>query len=70
MTSFCVEFEKVGHRLLQDDFRREGECVVSRKSGGKKKGSVLENAVNIEVIEINIPCIAVIACYISCSDIR
>ena len=37
VTSFCVEFEKVGHGLLRDDFRREGEFVVSRNRGEKRK---------------------------------
>ena len=33
--SFCMQFEKVGHGLLREAFWREGECVVSRKRGGK-----------------------------------
>ena len=29
LTSLCMQFEKVGRRLLLEDFRREGECFVS-----------------------------------------
>ena len=35
MTSFCMQFEKLRSGLLREDFRRKGECVVSRKKGGK-----------------------------------
>ena len=51
-------------------FIERGIVLLAEREGENKKGSVLENAVNIEVIEINIPCIAVIACYISCYDIH
>ena len=42
--SFCMQFKKIGCGLLREAFRREGECFVSRKRGGNKKVSVLENA--------------------------
>ena len=52
--SFRMQFEKIGHGVLQKAFRGEGECVFSRKrGGGNKKGSVLEIAVNTEAILIN-----------------
>ena len=50
MTSFHMQFEKIGHGLLGEAFQSEGECIVCQKRGGNKKGLVLENAVNIEVI--------------------
>ena len=39
VTSFCVEFEKVGHGLLQDDFHREGNVLLAEREGENKKGS-------------------------------
>ena len=50
---FCVQFEKVGRGLLREVFWREGEGIISQKRGGNKKGSVLENAVNTEAIQVN-----------------
>ena len=38
--------------LLREAFRSEVECSVSQKRRGNKKGSVLENAGNIEVLQI------------------
>ena len=35
VTSFCMQFEKLRHELLREDFRRKGEFVVSQKRGGK-----------------------------------
>ena len=34
VTSFCIQFEKVGCGLLRETFWREGECFVSQKRGG------------------------------------
>ena len=39
VTSFCMQFEKIGRGLLGKFL----ECFVSRKRGGNKKGSGLEN---------------------------
>ena len=49
-SSFCVQLEKVGRGLLREAFQGKRECIVSRKRGGNKKGSVLENAVITEAI--------------------
>ena len=48
VTSFCMQFKKLGRGLLRWAFQTEGERVVSLKRGGNKKGSVLENSVNTE----------------------
>ena len=53
MTSFCMQFEKIGRGLLRGAFQSDMEWVVSLKRGGNKKGSVLENSVNTEAILIN-----------------
>ena len=37
VTSFCVQFEKVGHGLLREGKRREGEWAVSRSEGDKEE---------------------------------
>ena len=42
VTSNRMQFEKIGRGLLREDLPREGECFVTRKKGGNKKGSVLE----------------------------
>ena len=35
VTSFCMQFEKIGRGLLRQAFQSEGEYFVSRKRGGK-----------------------------------
>ena len=53
MTSFRMQFEKVGPGLLREAKRREGECaVLSKAKGDKKKVSVLENEVNTAVLTV------------------
>ena len=37
VTSFCVQFEKVGHGLLRGGKRREGEWAVWAKVRGDEK---------------------------------
>ena len=42
MTSFCVQFEKVGRGLLQEAKRKEGEwAVLVEAKGDEKRVSVL-----------------------------
>ena len=44
MTSFCMQFKKVGRGLLREAKRREREWgVLAKAKGDKKKVSVLEN---------------------------
>ena len=44
VTSFCVQFEKVGRGLLQEGERREGEwAVLAKERGVEKRVSVLKN---------------------------
>ena len=44
MTSFRVQFEKVGHGLLREGERREGEwAVLAEERGDKERVSVLKN---------------------------
>ena len=47
VTSFCMQFEKIGHGLLRKAFRREKECVLAEREEGNKKGLVLENIDNL-----------------------
>ena len=35
VTSFGMQFEKIGSELLREAFLSEGECFVSRKRGEK-----------------------------------
>ena len=35
VTSFCMQFEKIGRGLLRQAFRSEGECFFSRKRVGE-----------------------------------
>ena len=37
MTSFHVQFEKVGLGLMQEEFQSKGESAVCRKRGGGKE---------------------------------
>ena len=42
VTSFCMQFEKVGHGLLREAKRREGEwAVLVEAKGDEKRVSVL-----------------------------
>ena len=41
MTSFCVQFEKVGRGLLWEAKRREGEWAVLVEAKGDKKKRIV-----------------------------
>ena len=44
MTSFRMEFEKIGRGLLRQAFRSEGSALLAEREGRNKKESVQENA--------------------------
>ena len=44
-----MQFEKIGCWLLGKLFRKRGSVLLAEREGKNKKGSVLENGVNIQV---------------------
>ena len=53
MTSFRMQFENIGLGYYRKLSEVRGSVLLAEREGGNKKGSVLENAVNIQVIIIN-----------------
>ena len=54
MTSFCVQFEKVGHRLLLEAFRGKGEWAFGwKREGEKRKDQSWKTLVNIGVLAVH-----------------